>query len=251
MHLDYNAFAEKCVEGLQQLQNIFLAKYDLNWYENWFYNQATGLLTFNTGPTQLNFRYFSVGSFSTKSNTWKWAWDNETTFTNVKQPSEIVRAFGLQSNYPKLTTGYFASDEIEAWEFAAIAAKLTNGIGVYRPVSDNHLQLFLVVTAVVDNDEAQKIKDRYVQCGQHDYARRAFVCTHINAGTKVGFEEAFETTEDMELGDDDDLEAWCNACETVRQQQDGWNDKSMAFAQIKLVCQTCYFDFKELNLGHR
>ena len=248
---DYNTFTEACVEDLKLLQDKFQAEYDLNWYENWFYNQATGLLTFNTGDTELNFRYFSVGSFSTKSNTWKWAWDNDTTLDNVKQQSEAIREFGLQSNFAKLTDGYFTSDEIEAWEFAAIAAKLTNGIGVYRPVSDDYLQLFMVITEVVDNDEAQIIKDRYVQCSTHDYRRRAFVCTHINSRTKVGFEEAFDTFEDMELGDDDDFEAWCDACEKVRLHEDGWNDKSMAFAQIKLVCEKCYFDFKELNLGHK
>jgi hypothetical protein len=248
--IDYDSFAEKCVDELKILQDKFQEKYDLDWYENWFYNQATGLLTFSSSDVELNFKYFQVGSFSKNSNTWKWSWDNEHTLENVKEPTQVIKEFGQISNFTKLTNGYFKSDEFEAWEFTSIAAKLTNGIGVYRPV-DEHLQIFLVITEFVDNETARSIKDRYVECEDHEYRRRAFVCRHLNHTIKVGFEESFETYEDMDLLEDDDFQAWCDECEVVRQAEGEWNDKSMAFSQIKLVCEKCYFEMKELNLGHR
>jgi len=249
--LDYNSFAEKCIEDLKILQNKFQKEYNLNWYENWFYSQTTGLLTFSTGDKELNFKYFEAGSFSEKSNTWKWSWDNNHTLDNVKARTKLIKEFGQKSNFTKLTNGYFQSDEYEAWEFTAIAAKLTNGIGTYRPVSDGQLQIFLVITEFVDNETAQNIKDKYVECSAHEYRRRAFVCRHLNPVTKVGFQEAFETFEDMELSDKDDFQAWCNECENVRQKEGEWNDNSMAFANIKVVCEQCYFEIKELNTGHR
>ncbi|MBS1567778.1 MAG: hypothetical protein JST39_25565, partial [Bacteroidetes bacterium] len=46
---NYTLFADSCVEELKQLQNSFMAEYDIDWYENWFYNLTTGLLTFSTG----------------------------------------------------------------------------------------------------------------------------------------------------------------------------------------------------------
>jgi len=249
--LDYNSFAEKCVDELKVLQDKFQEDYDVNWYENWFYNQATGLLTFSTGDQELNFKYFDVGSFSEKSNTWKWSWDNDQTLDKVKDATKLVREFGQRHNFPKLTNGYFVSDQFEAWEFTAIAAKLVSGIGVYRPVDEEQLQIFLVVTEFVDNETARSIKNRYVQCNAHEYRRIAFVCKHLNHQTKVGFEEAFETYENMELEEDDDLQAWCDECEAVRQKEGEWKDSSMAFAGIKIVCEQCYFEMKELNLGHR
>ena len=54
----------------------------------------------------------------------------------------------------------------------------------------------------------------------------------------------------MELSEDDDFQAWCDECEAVRQDEGEWNDKSMAFAGI-CICEMCYFEMKELNLGHR
>lgn len=249
--LDYDTFAATCVAELELLQDDFQNEYDVDWYDNWFYNQSTGLLTFSTGDQELNFKYFDIGSFSENSKTWKWSWDNETTLETIKEQVNIVREFGQEHDFEKLTTGYFDSDEFEAWEFVAIAAKLINGMGVYRPVNDRQLKIFFVITEFVDNERAKNIKDKYVECNAHEFRRRAFVCKHINHMTKVGFEEAFETFEDMELFDDDDFQAWCDECESVRQKEGGWNDKSMEFADIKLVCEKCYFEMKEFNLGHR
>ena len=169
----------------------------------------------------------------------------------MKEKANIVKEFGQRSNFSKLTTGYFDSDEFEAWEFVAIAAKLTSGIGVYRPVNDRQLKMFFVLTEFIDNETAKKIKDKYVECEAHEYRRIAFVCKHLNHKTKVGFQEAFETFEDMELLEDDDFQAWCDECEVVRQSEGKWNEKIMNFASIKLICEKCYFEMKELNLGHR
>ena len=249
--IDYASFAATSVAEVKMIQDKFQRDYNLTWYEDWSYDQYTGLLTFTTSDKELNFRYFNVGSFSEKSKTWKWSWANESTLDSIKGPARLIREFGQRSNFPKFTDGHFESDEIEAWEFTAIAAKLCNGIGVYRPIGDAQLKLFLVISEYVDNEAAQKIKDRYVECRHHDYARRAFVCKHLNHTTKVGFQEAFETAEGMELSEEDDFQAWCDECEVVRKKEGEWNDKSMALAEIQLVCEHCYFEMKELNLGHR
>ncbi|WP_298737654.1 DUF6882 domain-containing protein [uncultured Chitinophaga sp.] len=246
--VDYNNFAKKCIEELKVLQADFQSHYNLTWYEDWFYNETTGLLTFSTGDKELNFKYFRVGSFSERSNTWKWSWDNESTLEERKEKVKLVKEFGEKSNFPKLTNDHFDSNEIEAWEFTAIAAKLSNGIGVYRPVNDEQLKIFLVITEFVDNETAQNIKDKFVECDGHGYRRRAFVCKHLNSTTPTGFNEAFESIEDMELLEEDDFQAWCNECEAIRQQEGEWNDRSMAFAAIKLVCEKCYFEMKGLNL---
>ncbi|WBO85840.1 DUF6882 domain-containing protein [Hymenobacter yonginensis] len=248
--INYPEFANDCLHDLIEKQDIFNAAYDINGYENWFYNQATGLLTFSTGDDELNFKYVEIGTFSKKSNTWKWSWDNEHTLPSVKDEAIQLKEFGAKYGYEKLTEGYFASSEEEAWEFTAIAAKLIKGIGAYRPTSEQ-LLIFMVLTEFVDTETAKNVKDLYVECGKHEYRRRAFVCSHLMARKKVGFEESFDTYENMELHDEDDYQAWCNECEVVRQQEDGWNEKSMEFADIRVVCEQCYFEMKEINLGYR
>jgi hypothetical protein len=118
-------------------------------------------------------------------------------------------------------------------------------------VPDTGLKIFLVITEFVDNKTAQNIKDKYIECNVHEKQRVAFVCKHLIGKNRVGFNEAFETFENMELGEDDDFQAWCDDCEIERLKEGEWNETAMEFANIKLVCEKCYFEIKELNLGKR
>jgi len=247
----YSSFAEQCVVKLKLLLDKLHATYDLDGYEDWFYDDSTGLLTLSKGDKEINFKYFHVGSFSEKSNTWMWAWNKDHKSESAKKQSDVVKQFGEQKGFDKLVSGHFKSNEIEAWELAAISLTISGGIGVYRPFNDDGLKIFLVLTEFVDKETAQKIKDKYISCTIHGSGRIAFVCNHLSKETKVGFEEAFDTFQGMELDEDDDLQAWCDKCEVVRQKENGWNYTSMAFAQIKLVCEECYFEMKEINLGYR
>ena len=45
----------------------------------------------------------------------------------------------------------------------------------------------------------------------------------------------------------DELNAWCDACDEVLVEAGEWNEKSEAFAKIKLVCDRCFFEMKKLN----
>jgi hypothetical protein len=101
----------------------------------------------------------------------------------------------------------------------------------------------------IDNDAAAKIKEQTITCERHGANRMAFVCQHLSTETQTGFEEAFPSYKGMELEEDDDLQAWCDQCELERLRTDGWNDESTKFAGIKLVCEDCYFEIKEFNLG--
>lgn len=246
--IDYNAFAGDCIDELKALQDKFAANFNIA-HASWFYNQSTGLLTFSNDDNELNFKYFKVGSFSPKSGTWMWSWHNDNILENIKGPTRQIRDFGESCNFAKLTEGHFASDEFEAWEFTAISVKLIKGIGVYRPVNDDGLMIFLIITEFVDNETAKNIKNKYIECGDHEYRRIAFVCQHLNFATKIGFEESFETFEGMELSNDDDFQAWCDQCEKIRVAEDGWNHNTMRFAKLRVVCEGCYFKMKALNLG--
>ncbi len=52
----------------------------------------------------------------------------------------------------------------------------------------------------------------------------------------------------MELDEEDDFQAWFSECEKERLRTNGWNDESMEFANIKLICERCYFEIKDINL---
>ena len=82
-----------------------------------------------------------------------------------------------------------------------------------------------------------------VECNTHGLRNPAYVCQHLNLTSKVGFIEPYlKDAEEFE-----DLNAWCDECEIIRSNEGEWNDTSERFAKIKLVCDKCYFEMKELN----
>ena len=84
-----------------------------------------------------------------------------------------------------------------------------------------------------------------IQCHVHGQQQETFVCQHLfealDSGDRVGYFWSGEPRGD----------AWCSACEAVRIREGGiegdWNERSMAFAGIKLLCGACYDRLRELH----
>ena len=87
-----------------------------------------------------------------------------------------------------------------------------------------------------------------ISCDKHGMDYAAFVCCHLNTHNKTGFHESFPSDPDN-IDPDDEFQAWCDECEQVRLSTEGWTDESMTFADIKLICNRCYFDMKNFNLS--
>lgn len=245
--LKYKKFAQKAVDKLQESQSEFRAKYDTDNYASWFYNQSSETLRLYSDDKEIYFRYIPVGTFSLNTNTWMWAWANEDSIEPRKFRTLKIKEFGEKKNYENLSNALIDGDKYTGWESTAIAFDIIGGIGTYRVISD-HLEVYFLLTEQITKEQVEKIESELIEYSTHGKLRTAFICQHLNTENKTGFEEAFETYRGMELGEDDDLQAWCAECEKERLKDDGWNDESMEFAKIKLVCERCYFEIKESNL---
>ena len=84
-----------------------------------------------------------------------------------------------------------------------------------------------------------------IECSIHGPQESTFVCQHLvrslTTRERVGFFSAGSPRGD----------AWCSACEDVRLREGGetgdWNERSEAFAGIKLLCGSCYDEAKRLH----
>ncbi|OAB78406.1 hypothetical protein ULVI_10540 [Cochleicola gelatinilyticus] len=248
--LKYEKYAQKAVDKLQERQPAFRAKFDTENYASWFYNQSSETLRLYSDDKEIYFRYIPVGTYSLNTNTWMWAWANEDSVETRKFRTLKVKEFGEKKNYENLTNAHFNGDKYTGWESTAIAFDIIGGIGTYRVITE-HLEKYFLLTEQITKEKVEKIESALIECNAHGKIRKAFICQHLNTETKTGFEEAFETYRGMELDEDDDLQAWCSKCEKKRLKTDGWNNESMEFAKIKLVCERCYFEIKESNLDSK
>jgi len=241
----FEDYKDDCVEELMTRQDEFMKFYDINSYEHWYYDDGIGVFDFKSDDGRsLYFKHAKVGSYSTKTDTWKWSWDYESTESHVRRLIGKVREFGESKNFDELTTGLLNGDEYTGWAMTAIAVKLLNAIGSYR-VPQDHLFVYFIFTNQLTQEEYDAVKAKYIACNVHESGRVAFICQHLNKETYTGFHEAFDP--DTITDDDDGYQAWCDECEVVRLEEDGWNDTSMAYAKIKLICDKCYFEIKAAN----
>ena len=243
---NFENYKDNCLSDILLLQDEFMKLYDIPSYEEWYYDHGIGAFHFKShNGRNLYFKYVDVGSFSTKRNTWNWSWDNKSTPYHVSRRLEKIKAFGETNGFEQLSQGLFEGDEYTGWAMTAIAAKLLNAIGLYR-VPQEHLFIYFVFTNELTQEEYDSLRDKYVECETHNTGRTAFVCQHLNKDSYTGFHEAFESDPLVE-DEEDDYQAWCDKCEKVRLKQGEWNDVSMAFAKIKIVCDQCYFEIKKRN----
>jgi hypothetical protein len=244
--LEFGAYEDKCTKEISSLQEEFTKLYDVISYEEWFYDHGTAIFHFKSHDGRnLYFRYVDVGSFSTNTNTWMWSWYNESTPNHVTTGLEKVKAFGTRNNFAQLTQGLIDGDEFTGWAMTSIAAKLLNGIGVYR-IPDGHLFAYFIFTNELSQDEYDTLMGKYIECETHGTSHVAFICQHLNKDKYTGFHEAFESNPLSQPIDD--YQAWCDECETARLKEGGWNEVSENFAKIKLVCNQCYFEIKRKNI---
>jgi len=246
----YQEFANDNCQRLSEVQDEFKAKYSIDDYANWHYTQASEILRLYSEDKEIFFKYIPVGTYSRNSNTWMWGWSNEDSVEPRKLRTLKIKEFGEQIGYEELTNNHFEGDEYLGWELTSISFHQLGGLGAYRVISD-HLEKYFILTSEISKTEVEKIEENLIECETHGLMRTAFICQHLNNSIKTGFEEAFESYKGMELEEDDDFQAWCDKCEEQRLKTNGWNDESMNFANVKVVCEGCYFIIKEFNTNKK
>lgn len=112
----------------------------------WNFDDAARTLTFSdpASPTVIaDVRL--VGSYSTRSNTFQWAWKTFDEDPPEAHDVSQLRVFGDVRGISKLTAANWACDDIEGWAMASIAGYLLGAEALYRaPIK--HAQWYMLLS---------------------------------------------------------------------------------------------------------
>lgn len=85
--------------------------------------------------------------------------------------------------------------------------------------------------------------DNKIECNIHGTTNATFVCQHLVGGENLGFNIGYDPDNPDDLCPD----SWCNKCQEILDSEGGWNDKSEEFADIKVLCASCYEGTRSKN----
>jgi hypothetical protein len=208
-------------------------EFQISSWPQWHYDLDRTTLTFlRDGFPRVVASIQVVGTTSTKSGTWLWAWDNQHLPSQSTHRMAEVRAFGEQECLTELRTPKLTDDEYLGWGMAAIAAKILGAKGAYRCPGENGF-LYVVYTDIsfVISSESEK---KLISCDEHETGYETFICEHL-------LSQPIQQWFSDDPGEENKWpDAWCSACDAFFQQQGEWNDKNESKMKIKLICHHCY-----------
>lgn len=141
---------------LNEQQKEAEEKYGIGKYENWFYDQEKGTLTFSDkGIDKIIIKYEEVGSISKISNTWLWSWANPHLEERIKTEINLVKEYGENHKLEKLIKRKWNADEYDGWEMTAISAYLMQAKGAYRVPTEKTFS-FMIYKEIIDLRETNK-----------------------------------------------------------------------------------------------
>jgi len=150
---EFAIFIGSATEELKVKQEQMTKSYQLGSWPRWWFDQETETLDFldGDGTKRLEASVVDIGSYSSESNTWKWAWANDSLTDSLREKASSLQALAD-------LTGFSIFDdetavEIDglpmAWELAAIGVRHLGALGVYRaPSSERPLFSFLAITSI-------------------------------------------------------------------------------------------------------
>lgn len=129
---EFRALLDRCMEELRLKTEAHAAGWGLGTTDRWDLDQEDGQLVFTskkltaTAPAQI------IGTYSTESGTFLWAWDHQSVLPPLQEHARRVREYGEEHRIAALTTRKLECNELEAWEFTALACHLCGAQGAYR-----------------------------------------------------------------------------------------------------------------------
>jgi hypothetical protein len=129
---DFEQLLQLSMEELQIKTEAHKA-WGLGTFDRWDLDQEVGNLMFSSDEgTTATATAQIIGSFSTRDNSWLWAWDNPSIVDELKVHSLKLKEYGEQHGIERLTTRKWTGTEDDAWAMTALAVKLCGAQGAYR-----------------------------------------------------------------------------------------------------------------------
>ena len=135
---EFDAFLAKCFQELKNKQDALMGKYNLGKFDSFWFDQIAETIQFKDNENvELEFHVVPVGSWSSKSNSWMWAWANKSLTDELGSKAMKIKELASYTGYNTFEKEAFEADEAMAHELTSMAVHHLNALGMYIVPSDN------------------------------------------------------------------------------------------------------------------
>ncbi|KAB2925541.1 MAG: hypothetical protein F9K30_07740 [Dechloromonas sp.] len=150
---EFEQFLKSALAELWEKQDRLESEHGFASYSRWFFDQQTEKLEMFDAKDQkaVVADVIDIGSYASNSNTWKWAWSNDSVLPSLREKSESLKALADLTGIGLFTSeeAFSVENEHMAWELVAMSVRHLNAIGAYKaPSSSRPLSTFLAITGI-------------------------------------------------------------------------------------------------------
>lgn len=128
-------FVRASLEGLRMQTNAHAQTWGLGSGKGWDVDLTVGKITFTFDDKVVEAPIEVVGTYDSKKGTFMWGWDHPSVPTQLRGAALAAKKWGQENNQAKYLERVTKCTEEEAWNFTAVAARLSEANGAYRGVS--------------------------------------------------------------------------------------------------------------------
>ncbi|TAK92617.1 MAG: hypothetical protein EPO06_00200 [Burkholderiaceae bacterium] len=150
---EFEDFVQRSMDELIAKQDQLKSEYGFGTFDRWHFEQTSETLSFfdADGKLTVEAEVIDIGSYANNSNTWKWAWANDTILPALRSKAEPLRNLQELTGFELFGSDSTVSveDENMAWELAAMSVRQLGALGAYKaPSSSRPLATFLAIMRI-------------------------------------------------------------------------------------------------------
>ncbi|MCP4218286.1 MAG: hypothetical protein GY765_26860, partial [bacterium] len=126
-------FVDQSKEGLAVQTQAHNRLWHIGEADQWNVDQESGKISWSfSDGTYVEADVQIIGTYNPNDGTFLWGWDHPSVLKKLQRNAQMVKEYGTKHNISKFTNRKILCTEDEAWEFTAIANRLSESNGGYR-----------------------------------------------------------------------------------------------------------------------
>lgn len=130
---EFDQFVQQAYEEWEQKQDALTKSHRLGKWDEFAYDVPSGLLQFKDGAGKVKVEADTIplGSFSTKSSTWQWAWANQSYPPPVRKKAQKLKELYKRTGMDVFKMETIEIEDAMAWQLVAMCVDHFKALGSY------------------------------------------------------------------------------------------------------------------------